>query len=104
MLQHFGRQLKDAALHFHRRAILGLETLRHVIVRAPRVDFGAAGVNVDGSKIVFRPGVDREVRFGDDDDAGDAVRVEGVEHDVHDVRARMLGRVHHDAFNFMYIV
>src|SRR5207244_436835 len=40
--------------------------------------------DVDRRVAVFGPGVDREVGFGDDDDAADPERVELVEHDVDD--------------------
>jgi len=44
----------------------------HLIERA------AAGENVHGGEAVFRPGVNGDVRLGDDDDAADAVRAEVV--------------------------
>ena len=45
----------------------------------------AAGENIDRGVVVLGPGVNRDVRFGDDDDAADAVGAEGVE-DIRDDR------------------
>ena len=104
MLQHLGRQLQDPALHFQRRGVLGFKAFGHVVISAPRVDLRAAGVNVYGSKIVFRPRVNGQVRFGDDDDAGNAVRVKGMENDVHNVRMRVFGGIDHDGFDFVHVV
>jgi len=39
--------------------------------------------------------MDGQVRFGDDDDAADAERIELVEHDVHDGGLRRLGGLNH---------
>src|SRR3954469_8351520 len=61
----------------------------------------AAGKNIDGGAGVFGPGVNRDVGFGDDDDAADAVRAEVVK-DVGDDRAVGLANgVDDDFFDFV---
>jgi hypothetical protein len=94
------RGSEKPALELHRGHVLGLEMLREVVVGAPGVHLGAARVDVDRGEAEFRPGVDREVRFLDHDDAGDAVRVEIVEHDVDDGGLRIFRGADHDLFDF----
>ncbi len=75
----------------------------NVFIGSPGVDLGAAGVNVDGSEIIFGPGVDGQMGLGNDDHAGNAVGAEIVEHHVHNVCLRVLGGAHHDLFNTAHV-
>ena len=104
MLQLAGRNGEHAALHFDRGHILGFEFLDHKIVRAPGINFGATRIDIDRGVIVFGPGVDGEMRFGDDDDTGDAMRIKRVEDSIDDSGPGMFGGVHHDRFDFMHVV
>lgn len=54
--------------------------------RTPWIERIAAGEQIDRREAVLGPRVDREMRFGDHDDAGDAVRAEVVHDDVRDDR------------------
>jgi hypothetical protein len=104
MFQQMTGQGKHAALHFDRGHIFRLKFLGGKRIRSPGINFGAARKNVEGSEIIFRPGMNRQMRLGNDDHAGDPVRVKRMEDDIHDPRMRMFGRFHHDGFNFMNIV
>jgi hypothetical protein len=42
--------------------------------------------------------------FRDNDDAGNSVRIEGMENNVHDSRVRMLRGVDHNGLDFVNIV
>ena len=104
MLEQMCGHGKHAALHLNGGHILGFKFFRREIIRPPGIDFRAAGVDIDRSEIEFRPGMNREMRLRDHNNAGDAVRIKGVEHDVHNSRMGMLGRIHHDRFDFVNIV
>ena len=104
MLEQLSRQLKNAALHFQRRGIFGLKAFGHVVISAPGVDLGSASVNIYGSEVVFGPGMDGQVRLGNHDHAGNAVRIERMEDHVHNVGMRVLGGIDHDGFDFMHVV
>jgi hypothetical protein len=65
----------------------------------------AADEYVDGSIAVFWPGVDRDVRFGQQGHAGHALAgAEGVEHDLQDRCASRSGTEAQSLFDPRYIV
>jgi hypothetical protein len=104
VFQEMRGQRQHAAFHFQRGHVLGLKFLGGKIVRLPRIDFGAAGEHIDGGETVFGPGVDRQMRFGDHDNARDAVRIKGVEHHVDNPRFGDFGGFHHYRFDFVHII
>ena len=104
MLQQMRRHGKHAALHFDGGHVLGFKFFGGVRVGFPGIDFRAAGKHIEGSKIIFGPRMNRQMRFGDDHHAGDAVRIEGVKHHIHNPGFGVFGRFNHDGFNFMNIV
>ena len=104
MLQKMRRQGQHAALHFDGGHVLGFKFFGGVVVGFPGIDFRPAGKHIQRRKIIFRPRVDRQVRFGDHDHTRDPVRIKRMEHDVDDPRLRVFGGFDHDGFDFMDIV
>ena len=104
VLQEVRGQGKHAALHFQRGHIFRFKFFGGVIVRLPWIDLGSTGEHIDRSEIIFGPGVNRQMRLRDHHDAGNAVRIEGVEDNVDNSGFRVLGRFDHDGFHFMHIV
>jgi hypothetical protein len=104
VLQKMRRKRKHAASHFHRGHIFGFKFLGGKVVRPPRIDFGAAGKYINGREIVFGPGVNSEMRFGNHDHAGDAVRIKGMKNDIHDSGLGHFGGLDHNGFHFVNIV
>ena len=95
---------EHAAFHFQRGHIFGFKFFRRKIVGLPRIDFRPAREHIDRRKIIFGPGVDRQMRFGDHHHAGDPMRIKRVEDHVDNARFGHLGRFDHNFFNFVYIV
>jgi hypothetical protein len=95
---------QDAALHFDGGHAFRFKFFGGEIIGLPRIDLCAAGENVERREIIFRPCVDREMRFGDHDDAGDSVGVKRVKHDIDDARLRVFGGFNHNGFDFMHII
>src|SRR6476661_1799113 len=86
---------EDAALELDHRGPGGPELLDEVVGRHLGLEHVAAGEHVDRGVAVLGPGVDRQMRLGDDDDSADAKRVELVKDDVDDGGLGSLGRFHH---------
>jgi len=74
----------EATLQLDDRRPLRPELLDQIVGRHARLEHFAAGEDVDRRVPVLWPGVNGQVRFGDDDDATDAERVELVEDHVDD--------------------
>lgn len=104
MLQQARRQRQDAALHFDRGHIFGLEFLGRVVIRAPGIDLGPTGKDIQRSKVIFGPGMNGQMRFGDHNDTGNPMRVECMKHNVDDTRLGHLRGLDHNGFHFMHIV
>jgi hypothetical protein len=104
VLQEVRRKRQHAAFHFHRGHVFRLKFLGGKIVRPPWIYFGAARKDIDGSKIIFGPCVNRQMRFGNDDDAGNSVRIKGMENNIHDSGFGHFRRFNHDRFDFVHIV
>jgi hypothetical protein len=94
-VRHGGGLEEDAALELDHGGAGRPQLLDEIVGGRLRLEDIAAGEHVDGGVAILRPGVDGEVRFGNDDDAADAERIELVEHHVHDGRLRALGRLDH---------
>jgi hypothetical protein len=104
VLQQAGGNWQNSTLHFNGGHIFCFKFFRRVIVSPPGIDFRPAGEDIHRRVIVFGPGMDGEMRFGNHDHAGDSVRVKGVEYRVNDPRPGVLGGIDHDGFHFMDIV
>jgi hypothetical protein len=61
-----------------------------------RKDGGTTGEDIGGGVAVFRPGVNSEMRFGNDDDATNALRAELVERFSQDSSAASYGSSEHN--------
>jgi hypothetical protein len=86
---------EDAALELDHRGPGGPELLDEIVGRHVGLEHVAAGEHVHRGVAVLGPGVNRQVRLGDDDDSADAKRVELVKDDVDDGGLSPLGRLHH---------
>src|SRR5262245_14230130 len=69
------------------------ECLRETPCDAGQIDRAAAGEYVDGRVPSLRPGVDRNMAFGDDDHAADPPGRKLVEHRLHYSRPRCASRL-----------
>src|SRR3569832_678060 len=92
------------APHFDYRALTGAELLGEVSIGGLTVEYLAAGEDINRGIAELRPGVDREMRLGDDDYSRDSYRIELVEHNLDDGGTRALRRFNHDVFNPLQIV
>jgi hypothetical protein len=75
---------EDAALELDHGGPGRPELLHEVVGGHLGLEDVAAGEDVHRGVAILRPGVDRQVRLGDDDDSADAERVELVKDDVDD--------------------
>ena len=104
MLEEVRGHRKHTALHFERGHIFRFKFFGGVAVGFPRINFRPAGKHIERSEIIFRPGMNGEMRFSDHNDSGNTVRIKGVKNNVHDAGFRMFGGLDHDGFDFMNIV
>src|SRR5712671_4981315 len=86
---------EDASREGDHRGPGGPELLDEVVGRHLGLEHVAAGEHVDRGVAILGPGVDRQMRLGDDDDSADAKRVELVKDNVDDGGLSPLGRLHH---------
>ena len=86
---------RDAAADFGRQHALCTEATSRMFTRTPGVRVVAARVEVDSCIARLGPGMDRKVRFGDHDHAGDAVGLEPVEGYLEYFGIRFARRVDH---------
>src|SRR5439155_2932358 len=103
---HLGRLgvRNQSAFEFDERRLTGLELLHEELGRDFWGERLAAGEDVHRGVPMFGPGMYRDVRFGDDDDAADAEGTELVEVGADDGGLRDPGRGDHDLFHSLYII
>ena len=87
--------LRDPALHFGGQHGLCGERLSREFCREPRIGMVATRVKIHCGIAGFRPRVNRDMRLGENDHAGDALRFETMERDFHNSRSRCPCRADH---------
>src|SRR5690242_3195330 len=95
---------EDAALELDHRGPGGPELFHEVVGRHLGLEHLAAREHVDGGVPILGPGVDRQVRLGDDDDSADAERVELVKDHVDDGGLGSLRGFHHGRLHVVQTV
>lgn len=75
MVDEFVGSGRYAAFEFGQVGLAGSKHFFKVGVGSERIDVTAAGKEVNGGVTVLGPGVDRHVRFGDDQYAGDTLGI-----------------------------
>lgn len=99
-----GGQRENTTLHFNRGHIFGFKFFRRKVIGLPGIDLRAAGEDIERSKIIFGPGMDRQMRFRDDDHSGNSMRVKRVKDHIDNAGFGDFGRLDHHGFDFVDVV